>query len=138
MTAHELPVRVYYEDTDAGGIVYHSNYLNFAERGRTEMLRSIGFDHRLLADQHGLLFAVARCVTDFVTPARLDDLLLVETKVAAVRGARLELEQSVRRDAALVAHLSVTLAIVDCSTLRPRRLPEALRRAFVTADIQVE
>ena len=92
MTAHELPVRVYYEDTDAAGIVYHANYLKFAERGRTEFLRSVGFDHRVLADAHGLVFAVARCVTDFVTPARLDDLLLVRTRVAAVRGARLELD----------------------------------------------
>lgn len=132
MTTHELPVRVYYEDTDAAGIVYHANYLKFAERGRTEFLRSVGFDHQMLADAHGLVFAVARCVTDFVTPARLDDLLLVRTRVTAVRGARLELEQTVLRGGATVARLGVTLAILDRAAMRPKRLPEALRRGFAT------
>jgi acyl-CoA thioester hydrolase len=79
---HELAVRVYYEDTDAAGIVYHANYLKFAERGRTELLRSLGFDHRRLAQAHGLVFAVARCAIDFMRPARLDDLLHVRTEVA--------------------------------------------------------
>jgi acyl-CoA thioester hydrolase len=138
VTAHELPVRVYYEDTDAAGIVYHANYLKFAERGRTEFLRSVGFDHRVLADQHGLVFAVSRCVTEFVMPARLDDLLLVQTRVEAVRGARLELDQSVSRDRAPVARLAVTLAILDRTAMRPKRLPEELRRAFACSGVVVE
>lgn len=130
MTVHELSLRVYYEDTDAAGIVYHANYLKFAERGRTEFLRSVGFDHQMLADVHGLVFAVARCVTDFVTPARLDDLLLVRTRVTAIRGARLDLEQIVLRASVTVARLAVTLAILDRAAMRPRRLPEALRSGF--------
>ena len=99
MTAgpHAWPLRVYYEDTDAAGIVYHASYLRFAERGRTEMLRELGFDHRSLADAHGVVFAVSRCVIDFRRPARLDDLLEVRTRPLAVGGARLELEQLVMR-----------------------------------------
>ena len=120
MSAHELPVRIYYEDTDAAGIVYHANYLKFAERGRTEFLRSVGFDHRVLADTHGLVFAVSRCVTDFVTPARL------------------ELDQTVLRDGAPVARLAITLAILGRTAMRPKRLPEPLRRAFGAAVDSVE
>ena len=138
MTAHELPVRVYYEDTDAAGIVYHANYLKFAERGRTEFLRDVGFDHRTLAEVHGLVFAVARCVTDFVRPAQLDDLLLVRTRVLSARGARLELEQIMLRGEATIASLEVTLAILDRVAMRPKRLPEALRLGFAAYAKQVE
>jgi acyl-CoA thioester hydrolase len=137
---HELAVRVYYEDTDAAGIVYHANYLKFAERGRTELLRSLGFDHRRLAQAHGLVFAVARCAIDFVRPARLDDLLHVRTEVAGLGGARLELVQTVVRAGDPAARLRVTLAVVDAVTLRPTRLPEAVRQAFAgtTMDRKID
>jgi acyl-CoA thioester hydrolase len=129
-TAHEIAVRVYYEDTDAAGIVYHSNYLKFAERGRTELLRARGFDHRGLAEAHGLVFAVARCAVDFVRPARLDDLLTVRTEVTGVGGVRIEMAQLVARDRTTVARLAVTLAVLDTRAMRPTRLPEAVRLAF--------
>jgi acyl-CoA thioester hydrolase len=136
---HELTVRVYYEDTDAAGIVYHANYLKFAERGRTELLRSLGFDHRQLAQAHGFVFAVARCAIDFMRPARLDDLLHVRTEVAGLGGAKLELVQTVLRAGDPVARLRVTLAVVDAARLRPTRLPEAFRQAFAgtTADRKI-
>jgi acyl-CoA thioester hydrolase len=127
---HEIAVRVYYEDTDAAGIVYHSNYLKFAERGRTEMLRARGFDHGGLAAMYGLVFAVARCAVDFVRPARLDDLLAVRTEVTGVGGARVEMTQLVSRDATIIARLAVTLAVLDAQAMRPTRLPEILRQAF--------
>jgi acyl-CoA thioester hydrolase len=130
LSPHELVVRVYYEDTDAAGIVYHANYLRFAERGRTELLRSLGYDHGRLAGTHGLVFAVVRCEIDFVRPARLDDLLQVRTRVVAIRGARLELAQLVMREDAVVARVTVTLAVVDVATMRPGRVPDELRRAF--------
>lgn len=130
MTAHELALRVYYEDTDAAGIVYHSNYLKFAERGRTELLRELGFDHRQLRETHGVLFTVARCTIDFLRPARLDDLLQVRTEVEGLGGARLSLLQTVLRADEPLARLVVTLAVVDAATLRPTRLPPAVRRAF--------
>lgn len=131
--AHVLPVRVYFEDTDAGGIVYHAGYLRFAERGRTELMRGLGYDHARLAAEHGLLFAVARAELAFLRPARLDDLLEVRTAVARFGGARLEFAQEVRRGADPVATLRVALALVDRATLRPRRMPEALRRRFAAA-----
>jgi acyl-CoA thioester hydrolase len=130
LSPHELVVRVYYEDTDAAGIVYHANYLRFAERGRTELLRSLGYDHGRLAGRHGLVFAVVRCEIGFDRPARLDDLLKVRTRVAAIRGARLELAQLVVREDAVVARVTVTLAVVDVATMRPGRVPDELRRAF--------
>ncbi|MCC2664562.1 MAG: ybgC, partial [Geminicoccaceae bacterium] len=88
---HRLPLRVYYEDTDAAGIVYHAAYLEFAERARTEMLRCLGLDHGGLRDRFGLAFAVRRCVIDYLAPARLDDLLIVSTRLLRRGGASLEL-----------------------------------------------
>ena len=128
---HAWPLRVYYEDTDAAGIVYHASYLRFAERGRTEMLRELGFDHRSLAQKHGVVFAVSRCLIDFRRPARLDDLLEVRTRPLAVGGARLELEQLVTRADATLAKLVVTLAVLDRSELRPKRLPDDVRAKFL-------
>src|SRR5215469_16865116 len=75
--SHTLPLRVYYEDTDAAGMVYHANYLKFAERGRSEMLRSLGFPHRKLGAEHGVGFAVRRCAIEYIAPARLEDDLTV-------------------------------------------------------------
>jgi acyl-CoA thioester hydrolase len=92
---HRLPVRVYYEDTDAGGIVYHANHLKFAERARTEMLRCLGLDHGAMRERFGLAFAVRRCRVDYLAPARLDDALLIETRLVRLGGASLDLEQRV-------------------------------------------
>lgn len=131
MTApDELPIRVYYEDTDAGGIVYHASYLRFAERGRTELLRRLGFDQRALARDHGLLFAVARCELAFLRPARLDDLLVVRTQVSSLGGARIEMTQQIEHAGATLVRLSVALAVLHAAELRPTRLPEPLRVAF--------
>lgn len=126
---HVLPVRVYYEDTDAGGIVYHAQYLCFAERARTEFLRTLGIGHRqLLAEENGL-FAVRRAMAEFIRPARLDDALLLETWVKACRGARLYLVQNIKRDDQLLVSIDVELAYIS-PDMRPRRLPARLARAF--------
>ena len=135
--AHELPVRVYYEDTDAGGIVYHASYLRFAERGRTEFLRRLGFGQRELAGEHGILFAVARCELVFARPARLDDLLVVHTQVSSLNGARIEMAQRIERDDTLLVRLDVTLAVLHAGELRPTRLPEPLRAAFSNDELRV-
>jgi acyl-CoA thioester hydrolase len=124
-TPHRLEVRVYYEDTDAGGIVYHANYLRFAERGRTEMLRAQGWDHPTLRREHGGLFAVQRCALVFRRPAMLDDLLAVETSVRRATGARLELDQRICRGDETLVEIEVMLAFLD-ERLRPRRLPGRL------------
>jgi len=126
---HRLLVRVYYEDTDAGGIVYHSNYLKYAERGRTELLREAGFDHAQLAADYGAGFAVRRCTIEFVKPALLDDALTVETAVARLRGASVEMRQSIRRGGQAIADIDIQVALID-RTGRPMRLPEPLAAAM--------
>ena len=126
---HVFPVRVYYEDTDAGGMVYHANYLRFAERARTEYLRSVGTDHTSLLADDGIAFTVRQCTVDFLRPARLDDALEVHTRFLEVRGASLSAEQVVRREADEIARLVVRLACID-ATGHPRRLPKTLRDAF--------
>jgi acyl-CoA thioester hydrolase len=127
---HRLAVRVYYEDTDAGGIVYHASYLRFAERARTEMLRELGVDHIRLHAGEGLIFTVRRCVVDYLAPARLDDLLEVRTRVARVGGASLDLVQEVLREDRLLARLELKLALLG-RDLRPARVPAALRASLV-------
>lgn len=133
--AHLLPVRVYYEDTDAAGIVYHANYLKFAERARTEFMRELGLDHGTLRRRYGLVFAVARCVVDFLAPARLDDCLTVATRVLKLSGVRLRLEQTVRREDAVLARIEVTLVLLGADDLRPKRgALEPLQRLLHEAE----
>lgn len=129
---HRHPVRVYYEDTDAAGIVYYANYLKFAERARTEWLRDLGWDHRTLAEEHGVRFAVRACRIDYLRPARLDDLLEVETRVLALTGARLALDQRVLRAGEMLCTMEIVLVALDRS-LRPVRIERALPPAFVAA-----
>ena len=129
--SHSLPLRVYYEDTDAAGMVYHANYLKFAERGRSEMLRSIGFPHRKLAAEDGVGFAVRRCSVEYLAPARLEDALVVDTTLIELGAATLNLRQQVRRGGELLADLEVLVACIGRDG-RPRRLPSALRAALAS------
>ena len=94
---HQLAVRVYYEDTDFSGRVYHASYIRFMERGRTEWLRTLGYEHGALAGEQRVVFAVRRLEIDYFAPAAIDDLLRIETRVAAVRGAAIEFAQIVAR-----------------------------------------
>ena len=122
---HRLPVRVYYEDTDAVGVVYHATYLRFAERARTETLRCLGLEHGSLRAHFGLAFTVRRCVVDYLAPARLDECLEVRTRLVRLGGASLDLEQWIVRDQRLLVRLDVRLALIS-SALRAVRLPQAL------------
>ena len=124
--AHAFPVRVYFEDTDAGGIVYYANYLKFAERARTEMLRAIGIESGALMTEQGIGFVVRRCVADYKKPARLDDRLTIETRVVEISGASLRLNQRVRRDGVALVALDVTLVCMSREG-RPERIPKAVR-----------
>jgi acyl-CoA thioester hydrolase len=126
---HRFPIRVYYEDTDAAGIVYYANYLKFAERARTEWLREIGGDEARVLKDSGLLFVVRRCEVEYLQAARLDDLLEVETRVTGFAGATLDLAQTVRRDAVDLVAMSVKLACLNPAG-RPARLPAVLRAAL--------
>ena len=126
VTAHVYPVRVYYEDTDAGGVVYHSNYLRFAERARTELLREAGIDHVTLMTENGLMFAVRRCEAEYVKPARLDDALEVRTRCVEATGASFWLEQLIQRAGETLVELKLRLACLTADG-RPARLPERLK-----------
>ena len=129
---HRFPIRVYYEDTDAAGIVYHGNYLKYAERARTEMMRGLGLTHSELAERQGLVFTVRRCEIDYQAPARLDDELQVATRILEVGGARLLAEQTILRAESALARLVLTLACVTRAG-RPARLPSDLRSALRSA-----
>lgn len=124
---HVLPVRVYFEDTDAGGIVYYANYLRFAERGRSEMLRHLGIESSRMVDGLSLAFAVRRCAMDFVKPAKLDDLLTVETRLLDVGGASLSVDQRVRRGDTDLVRMELKLACISLDG-RPARLPGDIRK----------
>ena len=125
---HVRPVRIYYEDTDFSGIVYHANYLKFFERGRTDFLRCAGVGHAdLLSLDQPLVFAVTRIETDFKAPARIDDLLHVRTVFDGARGARFSISQDIVRGEDLIAAAMVTAACVTPDG-RPRRLPSDVVR----------
>ena len=128
-----MPLRVFYEDTDAAGIVYYANYLKFVERGRTEMMRELGFAHSGIAAESGIVFTVRRLTADYRQPARLDDLLSVETRIVEIVGATLLLDQRVCRDGAVLAALDVLVACVGRDG-KPRRVPPALRAALSASE----
>jgi acyl-CoA thioester hydrolase len=126
-------LRVYFQDTDAGGIVYHANYLAFAERGRTEALREMGIAHARMVQQHGIMFVVRAVNIDYQRPARLDEELRIETRVIRVGGASAELRQEVWRDGDLLCGLEVGLACARISDARPARMPSAWRARLLAA-----
>ena len=132
LPVHRYSSRVYYEDTDAGGIVYHANYLRFAERARTEMMRAAGVPHAEMVARDGVMFAVSRCEVDYLRPARLDDLLDIETRLVEVGRATVDLEQIVRREGVDLARIRIRLACVDANG-RPTRVPAAVRAAMAGA-----
>jgi acyl-CoA thioester hydrolase len=130
---HILPVRVYYEDTDFSGVVYHASYLRFLERGRTDFLRLAGVDQSTLhADGEGIIFAVRRMTIDYFKPARMDDVLVVETHTADVRGASLVIAQRILRGEEVIVTADVRVAAISGG--RPARIPDDLRGILTPAD----
>jgi acyl-CoA thioester hydrolase len=123
-------VRVYWEDTDAGGVVYHANYLRFFERSRTEWLRRAGWDQQALRDQLDVVFVVADARLVFRAPARLDDELDITVDVSAPPRATIGLRQQALRSGALLAEGEITLACVGAKTFRPRRIPQSVLQAL--------
>ena len=120
------PVRVYYEDTDAAGVVYYANYLKFMERARTEWLRSVGFEQTRLADEHGVAFVVTSLAIDYLRPGRFDDGLQVTVELIKVGAGHIRLNQRVLRGEEVLATGAVTVACVALRTLRPVRMPRPL------------
>jgi len=128
---HRMPIRVYYAETDAGGVVYHANYLAFAERARTELLRLIGQGEVPLGQEGGMAFAVRHCTLDYKAPARLGDLLEVVTAVRAIGGASVTVEQRVERDRHTLVTIVLRLVCID-GEFRAVRVPDGLRAALST------
>jgi len=123
---HTFPIRVYYEDTDAAGIVYYANYLKFAERARTEMLRDLSIESEALMEKSGLTFAVRKCSVDFIKPARLDDMLSVETRLMKIGGASVVTDQRVKLKAADLVRMEMKLACMSLDG-RAARLPAEIK-----------
>jgi acyl-CoA thioester hydrolase len=122
------PVRVYYEDTDSGGVVYYANYLKFMERARTEWLRSLGFEQDQLIEQEGIIFAVRRVEADFRKPARFNDALLVSARIVARGKASLTFRQEIKneQDGRLLCGGEVQIACLDAVRFRPKAIPQRL------------
>jgi acyl-CoA thioester hydrolase len=126
-SAFDLALRVYYQDTDAGGVVYHGRYLDFFERSRTEWLRGLGFDIRRMADDDGVLFIVRDLRVTYLRPAVLDDLLGITVAVEHLGRAQFTLFQRALRGQEVLAEASINLACVAAGSFRPLRLPDVLR-----------
>jgi len=125
---YSFPVRVYFENTDAGGVVYHSEYLKFLERARTEWLRRLGYEHQVLARDHRVLFVVTSMAIEFSRPARLDDSLAVSVRLESLGKVRCVFVQEVRRDDEVLVKAKVTVAAVTGEGMKPVEIPEGLRK----------
>ena len=121
------PVQIYYEDTDSGGVVYHSNYLNFMERARTEWLRSLKINQQILKKELNLLFVVHQINIKFIKPAIFNDLIDVETALKQLTSVRVKLEQHIKRNHDLLITASVVIVVVNARTFKPVRIPEQIK-----------
>ena len=130
MQRFSLPIRVYYEDTDAGGVVYHARYLHFFERARTEVLRELGFSQKILLEEHNLAFVVKTMQIDYRLAAKLDDLLTVETEVSGIKGATILFSQQIKRNDVLICTAEVKVACVDLTKMKPVAIPQEIKAAF--------
>jgi len=133
MPEFQWPIRVYYEDTDSGGVVYHSNYLNFMERARTEWLRSLGFEQDELRAQYNCIFAVHSMRLNFRQPARFNDQLIVTSSIIKVSGASFEFEQKIFRNDELLCDAIVKIASLDAVRFRAMSIPK-----FIVTEIKGE
>ena len=129
--AHSFDIRVYYEDTDAGGVVYYANYLKYAERARTELLRARKINQSELAKNEGIFFVVRRVELDLIKPARLDDLITISTEIKELSGVRIEMEQILSKGKERLAVANVLIACVSAD-FRPKRLSEKIKKSLVT------
>lgn len=132
-----FPVRVFYEDTDAGGIVYHSNYLNFCERARTEWLRQLGIGRERLSREFDLMFVVRRATINWRKPALLDDLLTVESRMAGLGKVRLTMQQTVKRGEEILCVIEIEVVAIN-SKFVPALLPEPLLKLLPPATHVIE
>jgi acyl-CoA thioester hydrolase len=125
-----LPIRVYFEDTDAGGVVYHARYLNFMERARTEWLRGLGFEQDSLRDDHGVVFVVSRMEIDFLSAARFNEQLLVHTVLNQHKRVSMLFEQKIEKDLKILCQAKVRIACVEAQSFKPSAIPQPIMEAL--------
>ena len=126
----DWPVRVYYEDTDAGGVVFYANYLKFFERARTEMLRNAGFEQDRLLRDEGIIFVVRSVKVDYLKPARFNELITIRSKVIEIKKTSLTFEQFITRQQDLLCQGSIRIACLDVNTMKPKLIPVAILEQF--------
>lgn len=124
----QFPIRVYYEDTDAGGVVYHARYLHFFERARTEFLRAVGFSQQNLLQDYQFAFVVKNMNIEYCLPARLDDLLIVETQITQLKGATIIFSQQLKRDELILSQAQVKIAGVNLEKMKAVPLPAEVKQ----------
>lgn len=133
-TEFTLPIRVYYEDTDAGGVVFYANYLKFFERARTEWLRQLGFHQSELAEQLRVIFVVVGTQVQYKSPARLDDLLTIKTRIAKIGSASIDFEQVCERDGKLLVHSHIQICCVSLDSFKACPIPDSIRSILLSVQ----
>jgi len=131
MTIFHWPVRVYYEDTDAGGVVFYANYLKFFERARTEMLRDMGFEQDQLIAEQNVIFVVRAVQVDYLTPARFNESLDVSAEVTQAKKVSLNFEQTITRDGEMLCKGNIRIACLDAKTMKPKAIPGNLLEKLI-------
>ena len=129
MKTHQMKIRIYYQDTDAGGIVYHSNYLDFAERARSEMMYEMGISNKILLER-GIAFVIRHADLEYLSPARLEDELTLITQVDEIKNASMNVTQTFYRNEQKLVIVRLQVAFIDPKTIRPVRLPSDLKALF--------
>lgn len=131
MTVFHWPVRVYYEDTDAGGVVFYANYLKFFERARTEMLRSMGFEQDQLIEEQNIIFVVRSVQVDYLNPARFNESIDVSAEVTQAKKVSLNFEQIISRDDVILCKANIRIACLTADTLKPKVIPNNLLQKLI-------
>ncbi|NOT84923.1 MAG: tol-pal system-associated acyl-CoA thioesterase [Methylococcaceae bacterium] len=126
MQPFNWPIRVYYEDTDAGGVVYYANYLKFFERARTEMLRAIGYEQDQLRSSENILFVVRALQIDYLSPAHFNDLLAVSSTVTEIKRTRILFDQVITKESLTLCHAAISIACLNATSMRPTAIPQPL------------
>ena len=125
---HKMPLRVYYHDTDAGGVVYHGSYLDFGERARTEFLRDMGYHHLELWGDENMIFIIRRMEVDYLLPGRLDDVLVVNTSILSIKNTSFVMKQDIVRGDDVIAAMQAVVVCIDAEKMRPVGIPEDLKK----------
>jgi acyl-CoA thioester hydrolase len=130
MKKNNFIYRIYYEDTDAGGVVYYANYLKFFERARTDFLRALGISQSELSQKENLVFVVRKCEVEYVFPARLDDEIEVSVKVKKISAASISMEQKMTKSEKILSSLDIEIVCVQADNFKPKKIPENIKNIF--------